>query len=149
MRAGLAAAAALIASAAAVAGCSSRAGSTAAAPVSHMPLAAASAATLYQSPEQATVSWFYSINHKDAAAAVAHFEPADAESMNWYGGPSKWPTFSDLRCHQMNADAVTAEVYCTFNESLTPSVGQPDNFWTVELHRQPDGRWLISNYGTG
>jgi hypothetical protein len=29
------------------------------------------------------------------------------------------------------------------------SVGNPDSFWTVYLRRQPDGRWLITNYGQG
>jgi hypothetical protein len=40
-------------------------------------------------------------------------------------------------------------VYCTFSESQAPAVGNPDSFWTVELQRQPDGRWLISSYGQG
>lgn len=36
------------------------------------------AAALYRSPEQATLSWFYAINHRDKAETVAHFTPAAA-----------------------------------------------------------------------
>jgi hypothetical protein len=108
------------------------------------------AASSYQSPEQATLSWFYAINHKDKAAAVAHFEPAAADQMNWGDGdPSTWPTFSALHCKPTSQSATTASVYCTFSESQAPSVGNPDSFWTVELERQPDRRWLISTYGQG
>jgi hypothetical protein len=47
------------------------------------------------------------------------------------------------------SSATTASVYCTFSESRAPAVGNPDSFWTVDLQRQSDGRWLISNYGQG
>jgi len=105
---------------------------------------------LYQSPEQATLSWFFAINHKDKAAAIAHFTRAAADQMNWGNGDtSTWATFSALQCRQVSRSATTASVYCTFNESQAPSVGNPDSFWTVYLHRQPDGRWLITNYGQG
>ena len=108
------------------------------------------AASSYQSPEQATLSWFYAVNHKDKAAAVAHFESAAADQMDWGGGDtSTWPTFSALHCQPTSQSATTASVYCTFSESQAPAVGNPDSFWTVELQRQPDGRWLISNYGQG
>jgi len=104
---------------------------------------------LYQSPEQATLSWFDALNHKDRAAAVAHFAPAEAEMMDWYGGPSAYPTFSALHCRQISASGSTAVVLCTFNETGGLPGVQSDNFWTVGLQRQPDGRWLITNYGTG
>ena len=107
-------------------------------------------AVLYQSPEQATLSWFFAINHKDDAAAVAHFEPAAADQMNWGNGDtSTWATFSALHCRQVSRKAMTASVFCTFRESQAPSVGNPDSFWTVDLHRQPDWRWLITGYGNG
>lgn len=108
------------------------------------------AASSYQSPEQAALSWFYAINDKDKAAAVAHFEPAAAGQMNWGNGDtSTWPTFSALRCEPTSQSATTASVLCTFSESQAPSVGNPVSFWAVDLHRQPDGRWLISTYGQG
>jgi len=108
------------------------------------------AAALYQSPEQATLSWFFAVNHKDKAAAVAHFTPAAAGDMNWGNGDtSTWATFSALQCKQISASAVSAVVYCTFKESQAPSVGNPDSYWTVSLERQTDGRWLINNYGQG
>jgi hypothetical protein len=36
-----------------------------------------------------------------------------------------------------------------FSESQAPSAGNPDSFWTVDLKRQPDERWLITDYGQG
>ena len=81
----------------------------------------------YQSPEQATLSWFAAINQKDEAAAIAHFEPAAVGMMNWGDGDTTtWPTFSALHCAQVNRSGVTASVHCTFSESQAPSVGNPD-----------------------
>ena len=124
----------------AVAGCSS-AGPT---------RADLAAARVYRSPVRATLSWFFAINHKDKAAAVAHFAPAQAAMMAWgEGDVSTWPSFSALHCKQLSGGAASAVIYCTFNESQEPADGQVDNFWTVSLNRQPDGRWLITNYGQG
>lgn len=135
----------------AIAGCDSTPASSASAPGSHKPgQADASAAALYRSPEQATLSWFFAVNHKDKAAAVAHFQPAAAGQMNWGNGDtSTWPTFSALHCRQLSRSGTTATTYCRFKESQAPAAGNPDSFWTVSLHRQPDGRWLITNYGQG
>ena len=70
--------------------------------------------------------------------------------MNWGNGDtSAWPVFSALHCKLASRGATTASVYCTFSESQAPAVGNPDSFWTVYLQRQPDGRWLIDNYGQG
>jgi hypothetical protein len=120
-------------------------------PASHKPgQVGASAAALYRSPAQATLSWLYAINHKDKAAAVAHFEPAAADQMNWgHGDTSTWPTFPALHCRQVSRSAITAVVYCSFKESQAPAVGNPDSFWTVSLHRQRGARWLITSYGQG
>jgi hypothetical protein len=108
------------------------------------------AASSYRSPEQATLSWFYAINHKDRAAADAHFEKAAGGQMDWGDGDtSTWPVFSALRCQPASQQATSASVYCTFSESQAASAGNPDSFWTVWLQRHPDGRWLISNYGQG
>jgi hypothetical protein len=110
-----------------------------------------SAAVMFQSPEQATVSWFYAINHKDQAAAVAHFTRAAAGQMDWGGGgTSTWPTFSALHCRPaVFQGSTSASVYCAFSESAASAAGNPDSFWTVLLQRQPDRRWLIDNYGQG
>lgn len=123
--------AALIAGALVASGCSSSPGPT------------PPAATRYGSPEQATLSWFYALNHHDSAAATAHFTHAAADQMDWGGG-----TFSALRCKAATMQSATAAtVYCSFSESSFPSEGNPDNWWTVSLQRQRDGRWLIDNYG--
>lgn len=137
--------AAFIVGASAVAGCNSSAGPAVS---SHMPGRATVTAALYQSPEQAALSWFFAINHKDKAAAIAHFAPAAAGQMNWgNGNTSTWATFTALHCKQVSRITTTASVHCIFHESQAPSVGNPDSFWTVYLHRQPDGRWLITGYG--
>lgn len=134
----MAAGAAAVASAVALAGCGSPRGSM------------VTAAALYRSPEKATLSWFYAINHKDKADAVAHFTHAAAGQMDWgYGDTSTWPTFSALHCKPSSRGARTASVYCTFSESQASAAGNPDSFWTVYLQRQSDGRWLIDNYGQG
>jgi len=104
----------------------------------------------FETPLQAALSWFAAVNAKEAAAAVAHFVPADADMMNWGNGDtSTWSTFTRLRCKPLSQDAASATVYCSFDESQSPSEGNPDSFWTVWLARQPDGRWLIDNYGQG
>lgn len=144
-------AATLIACAVAASGCGSSQAPKLSSSASPAPVRVSlPAAWSYQSPEQATLSWFYAINHKDKAAAVAHFEPAAADQMDWGDGDtSTWPMFSALHCKPTSQTATTASVYCTFTESQASSVGNPDSFWTVELHRQPDGRWLITSYGQG
>jgi hypothetical protein len=133
----------------AVAGCGMSPGSKVVALASAKPgRGSVSAAWLYRSPEQATLSWFFAINHKDKAAAIAHFEPAAAGQMDWGNGDtSTWATFSALHCKQVSRSVTTASVHCTFKESQAPSNGNPDSFWTVYLHRQAGGRWLITNYG--
>jgi hypothetical protein len=129
----------LIAAALAASGCASP------------PPSAPRAATRYGSPEQATLSWFFAVNHKYGAAAVAHFTRAAAGQMDWgYGDTSTWSTFSMLRCKPASKQSPTAAtVYCSFSESQSESEGSPDSWWSVSLQRQPDGRWLIDNYGQG
>jgi hypothetical protein len=106
-------------------------------------------AALYQSPEQATLSWFYAINHKNMAAALAHFEPSDRNQMNWgNGNTATWSTFSRLHCKPTEQGNGAAQIYCTFSESPSQSEGNPDTWWDVYLV-QRHGDWLISGYGQG
>ena len=131
-------AAAVAAAAVTVAGCGAPQGSSAPSP-----------AAVYLSPVQATVSWFYAVNHKDKADAVAHFTRAAAGQMDWgFGDTSKWPTFSALHCKLTSQASRTASVRCTFVESRAPAVGNPDSFWTVYLTRRHQ-RWFINSYGQG
>lgn len=104
---------------------------------------------LYQSPEQAALSWFSAINDKNMAAVVSHLTRAAARRTGWVSvDPSTWSTFSALHCKPaIRQSTISASVYCAFKESKSPSEGNPDSFWTVYLHRQPDGRWLITDYG--
>ena len=111
---------------------------------------AASPVASFTTPLQATLSWFAAVNAKDRAAAVAHFLPARADQMNWGGGDTAtWSTFTGVRCQTTSQAAASAAVYCSFAESASPSEGNPDSSWTVWLDRQPDGRWLIEDYGNG
>ena len=111
---------------------------------------AASQVASFATPLQATLSWFAAVNAKDRAAAVAHFLPARADQMNWGGGDTAtWSTFTGVRCQTTSQAAASAAVYCSFAESASPSEGNPDSSWTVWLDRQPDGRWLIEDYGNG
>jgi hypothetical protein len=126
------------------------AGSASAASASTGGAAAAVSTASFGSPLQATLSWFAAVNAKDRAAAVAHFVSADADMMDWGNGDtSTWSTFTRLRCKPLSQGATSATVYCSFDESPSASEGNPDTFWTVSLARQPDGRWLIDNYGQG
>lgn len=140
---GIAARAVLIAGfVVAVSGCGS--------PASYRSRATLSPTAAERSPVQATLSWFSAVNHKDMTAAVAHFEPSAANQMDWLNGDtSTWPIFSALHCKPVGQSNSSATVYCTFSESQAPAVGNPDSFWTVDLQRQSDGRWLISGYGQG
>jgi hypothetical protein len=150
---GVSVAAALIAGAGVVAGCGSSPGSEDSAAASHkLGQANVSAELLYQSPAQATLSWFFAINRKDKAAVLAHFDRAvpsvHGQLAAWASSkPSRWSTFSALHCRQISRNATTASVRCTFKESWSPYEGNPDSWWTVYLDRQPDGRWLITGYG--
>lgn len=103
-----------------------------------------------QSPVQTAYAWFKSINQKDYSAAVAQFEPADRDMMDWGGGnTSGWPVFSHLRCALVSKTATSSDVQCTFKESQAADVGNPDSFWGISFHRQGTGPWLIDNYGQG
>ena len=102
----------------------------------------------FDSPKVAALSWFAAINKKDRQAALAHFESRSAGMADW-GGPSDWATFSTVKCKPESESAGKARVSCTFKESDAPSVGNPDSWWDVYLRQQPDGRWLIYNYGQG
>jgi hypothetical protein len=134
---------AVAAGAVAVAGCGAPSGPNA------TPGSNASPAAVYLSPVKATVSWFYAVNHKDKADAVAHFTRAAAGQMDWgFGDTSKWPTFSALHCQLASQASRTASVRCTFVESQAPAVGNPDSFWTVFLTRRHE-RWFINSYGQG
>jgi hypothetical protein len=152
---GVLAAVALIVGAGTVAGCGSSPGSKASGSASHkLGGTSVSVAVSYRPPKQAALSWLVAINHKDRAAVLAHFERTpgkgtweNGDQSVWAsGGTWRWPTFSALHCDQMSRSATTAWVRCTFKESV-PIVEQRDSFWSVYLHRQPDGRWLITDYG--
>lgn len=148
-----------IVGAGAVAGCGSSPGSMASGSASHKPgRPIVSTAVSYQSPKLASLSWFFAINHRDRAGVLAHFERArghgtweNGDQSYWAsGGLWRWPTFSALHCEQVSRAATTASVRCTFKESQVQLPGQPQptiSWMSVYLHQQPDGRWLITDFG--
>ena len=99
---------------------------------------------------QTALAWFHAINSDDAAAARAHFAPQDVQMMDWMrGGASQISTFSNIHCQDGVESRSSATVHCAFNESASPTMGNPDTFWNISMVRGPAGTWLIDNYGQG
>jgi hypothetical protein len=99
-------------------------------------------------PLQVTVGWFSAINAQDAPLARSYFTPEARPQMDWSGPPSQWSSFTKLHCETVSTTSRSAEVRCTFDESASPSEGNPDSFWDVYLTDTPRG-WLIDSYGQG
>jgi hypothetical protein len=69
--------------------------------------------------------------------------------MAWAQPSSQWSKFTDLHCHAAHTPGPNQRlVNCTFHESASPTEGNPDNAWGVDLRHTPHG-WLIDNYGQG
>jgi hypothetical protein len=100
------------------------------------------------SPLQVTVGWFGAINAQDAPLARSYFTPEARPQMDWSGPASEWSSFTKLHCETVSRTSRSAEVRCTFDESASPSEGNPDSFWDVYLTATPRG-WLIDSYGQG
>ena len=101
-----------------------------------------------ETPLAAAQSWFGSINAKDLQAAQDHFVPSARDQMDWGGGDTAtWSTFTNVHCRSVWQTATAATVHCTFLESASPSEGNPDTYWTIDLVRSRSGQWLIDNYG--
>lgn len=96
-------------------------------------------------PMRTTLAWFAAINAKDARKARSYFTPGARYMMGW-GPSSRWSTFSKLHCGPVSRSRTQASVHCAFHESWSPSEGNPDTWWNVDLRRLR-GRWLIDNYG--
>lgn len=98
-------------------------------------------------PLQVTVGWFNAINAQEAPLARSYFTTEARPQMDW-GPPSQWSSFTKLHCATASTTSGSAEVRCTFDESASPSEGNPSSFWDVYLTDTPRG-WLIDNYGQG
>ena len=101
-----------------------------------------------RNPLAVTVGWFGAINAQDAPLARSYFTPHARPQMEWSGPPSQWSSFTRLHCETVSTTSRSAEVRCTFDESASPSEGNPDSFWDVYLTDTPRG-WLIDSYGQG
>ena len=101
------------------------------------------------SPLQVTVGWFGAINAQDAPLARSYFTPEARPQMDWSGPASEWSSFTKLHCETVSRTSRSAEVRCTFDESASPSEGNPDSFWGVYLTATHPRGWLIDSYGQG
>ena len=105
-----------------------------------------------KTPVETALAWFSAINERNVHLAKSYFVPAEAGQTAWVKGYKSTGTpFTDVHCRLQAGGAPygpnDANAYCTFREAPSPDEGQPDSFWTVNLVRQKNGRWLISNYG--
>jgi hypothetical protein len=67
----------------------------------------------------------------------------------WARPSVAWSKFTDLHCKTLKTSSrSSAEVLCTFHESSSPSEGNPDSFWDVDLRHTSRG-WLIYSYCQG
>lgn len=98
-------------------------------------------------PLQAALGWFAAVNAKDSQKAKTYFAVSARDMMDW-GPASEWSTFANIHCTTSSATQTHALVRCTFDESSSPTEGNPDSWWSVELRRGQQG-WLIDNYGQG
>ncbi len=63
---------------------------------------------------------------------------------------SGWPMFTQVKCTRPTRSTKSlAVVNCTFKEPASVNEGNPDTVWNVGLQRQPNGTWLITEYGQG
>ncbi len=100
-----------------------------------------------QSPLRSAEAWFGAINAHNMPLAEAHFAPRYRDQMEW----SSWgPPFQDLHCVLSSENSESAVVGCSFKAIYDADTGMSgDSGWSVSLHRQSSGRWLITNYGQG
>jgi hypothetical protein len=100
-------------------------------------------------PLNSTLGWFEAINAHDRRRLLFYVAPSARDMMGWARPSVSWSRFTQLRCRRLTTSTRSrAEVYCTFHESASPTEGNPDSFWNVEL-RRTDAGWLIDNYGQG
>ncbi len=96
-------------------------------------------------PLKMTLGWFKAINEKNAREAKPYFMPSARYMMDW-GPPTNWSTFTKLHCKTLSRTRTHASVKCTVHESASPSEGNRDTFWSVNL-RLVSRKWLIDDYG--
>jgi hypothetical protein len=112
--------------------------------------ASPSAQSAAGSPVQTAIAWFDAINDKNVSQVNSFFAPGVYVQLGWNEWkPSTWSTFSAVRCRKSTASVFNATVFCSFNETQSPSEGNPDAWWTVSMQRRPQQRWLITSYGQG
>jgi hypothetical protein len=96
-------------------------------------------------PLRTVIGWFRAINAKNASKTRSYLAPAArAQWGNW--PTSTWSTFTHLHCKALDTTRKMASVKCTFHESYSPSEGNPDTWWRIDL-RRPRRRWLIESWG--
>jgi hypothetical protein len=97
-----------------------------------------------QSPVDTSYAWFQALNDDNLPVALAHLTPAAAA-----GGWSDFGqvTFSHVSCQLSTSTATSAEVHCSFVTHNPPVELENVDFWNIDMQREGDGPWLISDWG--
>ena len=97
-----------------------------------------------------TLGWFTAINAHNRHRLLFYVAPSARDQMGWARATVPWRKFADLRCQLRHSPtkSTLADVRCTFHESASPTEGNPDTFWDVELRHMRAG-WLVDSYGQG
>lgn len=104
-----------------------------------------------RTPLSSTLGWFDAINAHNRRKLLSYVAHDAWDQMGWARASASWSTFTQLHCRPISLPASTridVFVNCTFNESASPTEGNPDSFWNVEL-RPAHAGWLIVSYGQG
>jgi hypothetical protein len=100
-------------------------------------------------PLNSTFGWFEAINAHARQRLLSYVAPSARYMMAWARPSAQWSKFTDLHCHAAKSPGHDqARVDCIFNESASPTEGNPDTAWGVSLRYTVQG-WLIDNYGQG
>jgi hypothetical protein len=100
-------------------------------------------------PLNSTLGWFQAINAHSRGRLLSYVAPGARDQMGWARPSERWGTFTRVRCRTLRSSTRTkAIVYCSFHESRSPSEGNPDSFWDIDL-RHAKASWLIVAYGQG
>ena len=100
-------------------------------------------------PLSSTLGWFQAINSHNPKKLLFYVAASAQNQMGWTQASAAWSKFTDLRCKTRTTSGQnSADVRCTFHESVSPTVGNPASFWDIYLRHTSSG-WLIYNYGQG
>lgn len=96
----------------------------------------------FQTPVEATASWFRALNACNVPLINAHFSPSKRGSWTCID------PFTHVHCVSGSQTPTKATVNCTFDPQNDPRVGNTgDTFWSIYLELSDSGRWLVTDWG--